>query len=75
MLIGLDQPILSHSEEASALHDLAAGGLDVITITGGPGVADVAAELMDPRARKRAAKVGHDDGAAAAHLIRGLVDD
>jgi NTE family protein len=45
---------------------LAAGGLPVVQITGGAGLAAAASDLMDPGGRARAVDAGIDDGRAAA---------
>jgi NTE family protein len=77
IFVGLNLPILANNnEQKSELDKQAAGGsLATVTITGGPGVASIGADLMDHAARVRAVEVGLEDGRRAAAAVKAVLRD
>ncbi|PWT74572.1 MAG: hypothetical protein C5B59_10915 [Bacteroidetes bacterium] len=75
VFIGLILPILANNnEQKEELAVQAAGGhLATVTITGGPGIDSISANLLDHSARKRAVEVGLDDGRHAVALVKALM--
>ena len=49
------------------------GRLRTMTVTGGPGIADISADLQDHSARVRAVQVGLEDGRSAARAVKALL--
>ena len=71
IFVGLILPILANNnEQKDELAEQARGGLEVVTVTGGPDVDAISADLLDHSARVRAVEVGLDDGRRAADAIR-----
>jgi NTE family protein len=71
VFVGLILPILANNnEQADELAEQARAGMEVVTVTGGPGVDSIGADLLDHSARVRAVEVGLDDGRRAAAAIK-----
>jgi NTE family protein len=71
VFVGLILPILANNnEQADELAKQARTGVEVVTVTGGPGVDSIGADLLDHSARVRAVEVGLDDGRRAAAAIK-----
>jgi NTE family protein len=75
IFVGLNLPILANNnEQKSELQQQAAAGhVATATITGGPAVASIAADLLDPTARSRAVEVGLEDGQRAAAAVNAML--
>jgi NTE family protein len=75
IFVGLILPILANNNEQKdeLAEQVAAGGLGVATVTGGPGVSALGADLLDHSARVRAVDVGLDDGRHAADAVKALI--
>jgi len=70
IFVGLILPILANNnEQKDELAEQAGEGLEVVTVTGGPGVDSISADLLDHSARVRAVEVGLDDGRRAADAV------
>ena len=74
IFVGLILPILpNNNEQKDELAEQASGGgLEVVTVTGGPGVDSIGADLLDHSARVRAVEVGFDDGRRAADAVTAI---
>jgi NTE family protein len=75
IFVGLILPILANNnEQREELAQQAADGrLATVTVTGGPDISSIAADLLNHSARTRAVAIGFDDGRRAANAVRGLV--
>ena len=74
VFVGLILPILANNNDQKAELEKAAGGrLRTATVTGGPLVADISADLLDHSARVRAVQVGLEDGRQAAAAVKALL--
>ena len=74
IFVGLILPILANNNEQKdeLAEQAAAGGLGIATVTGGPAVSELGADLLDHSARVRAVEVGRDDGQHAAEAVKAL---
>ena len=74
IFVGLILPILANNNEQKdeLAEQAAGGGLEVVTVTGGPGVDSIGADLLDHSARVRAVEVGLDEGRRAADAVTAI---
>jgi NTE family protein len=74
IFIGLILPILANNNDQRTELERAAGSrLRTASITGGPGIAAISANLLDHSARARAVQVGLEDGGHAAAAVKALL--
>jgi NTE family protein len=74
IFVGLILPILANNNDQKAELEKAAGdGVRTVTVTGGPGVDSVSADLLDHSARPRAVEIGFEDGRRAAAAVKALL--
>jgi NTE family protein len=73
IFVGMKSSALANTNEAAELDALADQGLRVVKIIGGPSIAEVSAELMDPVARLRAVEIGLEDGHRGAGQLEALL--
>jgi NTE family protein len=74
IFVGLILPILANNNEQKdeLARQAADGRLAIVTVTGGPGVASIGADLLDHSARPRAVEVGLEDGRHVADAVKAL---
>ena len=69
VFVGLILPILANNNDQKIELENATGGrLRTVTVTGGPGVAEISGDLLDHSARVRAVQVGLEDGVSAERV-------
>jgi NTE family protein len=74
IFVGLILPILANNNDQKTELEKAAGAqVRTVTITGGPGVEAVSANLLDHSARARAVEVGIEDGQRAVAAVQALL--
>jgi NTE family protein len=72
--VALDVPVLVNSDELAVIADLTARSFPVVNVSNGPAFAEVAADLMNPAVRARAAELGKEDGSRAAPKLARLLE-
>ncbi|WDZ93734.1 patatin-like phospholipase family protein [Nocardiopsis sp. HUAS JQ3] len=73
VFIGPRAGALANVAEDAELDELERQGLRIVRITDGPDFTEVSGELLDPRLRPRAARIGLDDGRRAAEQVASLL--
>lgn len=75
IFVGLILPILANNNDQKAELEKTAGErVRTVTLTGGPGIDSVGADLLDHSARPRAVEVGLEDGRRAAAAVKALLE-